>query len=149
MIINFHLKNLAGGLPAADVHDAGRRYRGGESVERLAGTGASCLLKKWNGKPSQKGTGFEQPPQPHQHWHIDVSYLNISGTFYYLCSVLDGYSRSIAHWDLRESMTRGKRSRSFCKEPRRNIQKRSRASFPTTVRNSSRGPSKSSFAFRA
>jgi transposase InsO family protein len=47
----------------------------------------------------------EQPPAPHQHWHIDVSYINISGTFYYLCSVLDGYSRSIVHWDLRESMT--------------------------------------------
>jgi hypothetical protein len=32
------------------------------------------LLRKWNGKPSKKGTGFEQPPQPHQHWHIDISY---------------------------------------------------------------------------
>src|ERR1700726_1757905 len=39
------------------------------------------------------------------HWHIDVSYINISGTFYYLCSALDGYSRAIVHWDLRESMT--------------------------------------------
>src|SRR4051812_38572430 len=54
---------------------------------------------------SKKGTGFEQPSGPHQHWHIDVSYINISGTFYYLCSVLDGYSRFIVHWDLRESMT--------------------------------------------
>jgi putative transposase len=36
-----------------------------------------------------------------------VSYINISGTFYYLCSVLDGYSRFIVHWDLRESMTEG------------------------------------------
>ena len=62
------------------------------------------LLSRWKGKPSRKGTGFEQPPQPHQHWHIDVSYINLSGTFYYLCSVLDGYSRSIVHWDLRESM---------------------------------------------
>jgi transposase InsO family protein len=62
------------------------------------------LLDRWNGKPSRKGTGFEPPPGPHQHWHVDVSYINISGTFYYLCSVLDGYSRSIAHWDLRESM---------------------------------------------
>src|SRR5271165_951628 len=35
---------------------------------------------------------------------FDVSYLNLGGTFYYLCSVLDGYSRSIVHWDLRESM---------------------------------------------
>jgi putative transposase len=34
---------------------------------------------------------------------LDVSYINLCGTFYYLC-VLDGYSRSIVHWDLRESM---------------------------------------------
>src|SRR5581483_11169330 len=39
------------------------------------------LLRKWNQKPSKKGTGFEQPPQSHQHWHIDVSYINIAGTF--------------------------------------------------------------------
>ena len=37
--------------------------------------------------------------------HIDVSYINISGTFYYLCSILDGCSRYIVNWDLRESMT--------------------------------------------
>jgi hypothetical protein len=55
------------------------------------------LLSRWKCKPSRKGTGFEQPPQAHQHWHIDVSYINVSGTFYYLCSVLDGYSRSIVH----------------------------------------------------
>lgn len=62
------------------------------------------LLRKWNGKTSRKGTGFEPPPGPHQHWHIDVSYINIAGTFYYLCSVLDGFSRAIVHWDLREQM---------------------------------------------
>ena len=55
--------------------------------------------------PSRKGTDFEGPALPHQHWHIDVSYLNIAGTFYYLCAVLDGYSRFIVHWGLRESMT--------------------------------------------
>jgi len=38
------------------------------------------------------------------HWHIDISYINISGTFYYLCAVLDGYSRYIVHWEIRESM---------------------------------------------
>jgi putative transposase len=63
------------------------------------------LLRKWNGKPSKKGTGFEQPPQPHQHWHIDISCLNVRATFYYLCSILDGYSRFLVHWGLRESMT--------------------------------------------
>ena len=62
------------------------------------------LLSRRKSKPSRKGTGFEQPLQPHQHWHIDVSYLNLGGTFYYRCSVLDGYSRSIVHWDLGESM---------------------------------------------
>jgi len=55
--------------------------------------------------PSKKGTGFVQPLKPHQHWHIDVSYINIGGTFYYLTSVLDGCSRAILHWELRETMT--------------------------------------------
>jgi putative transposase len=54
--------------------------------------------------PSEKRTGFVQPPAPHQHWHVDVSYINVGGTFYFLCSVLDGYTRYIVHWELRESM---------------------------------------------
>jgi transposase InsO family protein len=33
------------------------------------------------------------------------SYPNIGGTFYYLCSILDGLSRYIVNWDIRESMT--------------------------------------------
>ena len=45
-------------------------------------------LDRWNGKPSKKGTGFVQPLRPHQHWHTDISYLNLGGTFYYLCSFL-------------------------------------------------------------
>jgi len=57
------------------------------------------------GKPSQKGKGFSQPTRPHQHWHIDVSFLNILGTFYSLCSIIDGYSRYIVHWDIRPAMT--------------------------------------------
>jgi transposase InsO family protein len=62
------------------------------------------LLDVRSVKPSLKGTGFVQPTKPHQEWHIDVCYLNLSGTFYYLCSVLDGYSRLIVHWEIRESM---------------------------------------------
>ncbi len=38
---------------------------------------------------------------------MDISYLNLAGTFYYLCSVLDGYSRYLVHWEIRESMTEG------------------------------------------
>lgn len=63
------------------------------------------LLKRFAGKPSKKGDGFEQPLKPHEHWHIDISYINICGTFYYMCSILDGFSRYIVHWDIRESMT--------------------------------------------
>lgn len=63
------------------------------------------LLSKWNRKKSLKGTGFVQPLKPHEHWHVDISYINISGTFYYLCSLLDGCSRYIIHWDIREQMT--------------------------------------------
>ena len=62
------------------------------------------LLEPSGAKPSLKGTGFQQPDGPHQQWHIDVSYINAGGTFYYLCSVLDGYSRFVVHWDIRESM---------------------------------------------
>jgi transposase InsO family protein len=66
---------------------------------------AAGLLDKWNGKASKKGTGFVPPLRPHEHWHVDLAYLNLAGTFYYLCSVLDGYSRYIVHWELMASMT--------------------------------------------
>ena len=66
---------------------------------------AAGLTRRWNPGPSTKGTGFVQPLKPHEHWHVDLSYLNIQGTFYYLCTVLDGCSRFIVHWEIRESMT--------------------------------------------
>lgn len=66
---------------------------------------AAELLRRWNGKTSKKGNGFVQPLQPHEHWHIDISYINLCGTFYYLCTLLDGCSRYIVHWELREAMT--------------------------------------------
>jgi transposase InsO family protein len=65
------------------------------------------LLNRWKGKPSKKGTGFIQPLSPHEHWHVDVSHINIAGTYYHLCSLLDGYSRYIVHWDIGETMTEG------------------------------------------
>ena len=63
------------------------------------------LLNRWKTTPTKKGTGFHQPLKIHEHWHIDISYINICGTFFYLCSVLDGCSRYIVHWELRETMT--------------------------------------------
>jgi putative transposase len=64
---------------------------------------AGLLGRRW-AQPSRKGTGFVQPLRPHEHWHIDISYLNIAGTFYFLISVLDGYSRFVVHWEIRPSM---------------------------------------------
>ena len=66
---------------------------------------AAGLIADRFAKASAKGKGFEQPLAPHEHWHVDFVYLNIAGTFYYLCSVLDGCSRASLHWEIRESMT--------------------------------------------
>ena len=93
VIVTFHLKNPLEGYRRLTfmMLDGDVVAVSPSSVWRvLSQTG---LLSKWNGAPPKKGTGFQQPPAPHQHWHIDVSYINIAGTFYYLCSVLDGYSR--------------------------------------------------------
>ena len=65
---------------------------------------AAGRLQPWSRKPSKKGTGFVQPLASHEHWHIDIAHINIHGTFYYLCAVLDGASRYIVDWSLRESM---------------------------------------------
>ena len=62
-------------------------------------------IRRWNRKASKKGTGFVQPLRPHEHWHVDVSYINVCGTFYYLCTLLDGCSRYVVHWEIKESMT--------------------------------------------
>jgi putative transposase len=73
------------------------------SVYRTLKTAGRLDHRKFS--PSKKGTGFVQPLAAHDHWHVDISYLNVAGTFYYLTSVLDGFSRYIVHWEIRESMT--------------------------------------------
>lgn len=66
---------------------------------------AAARLDRRGLAPSKKGTGFVQPLGAHEHWHVDVSYLNVAGTFYYLTSVLDGFSRYLVHFEIREQMT--------------------------------------------
>ncbi len=64
------------------------------------------LLYPWNNKKSSsKGNGFTQPKAPHEHWHIDIAYVNIMGSFMFLISVLDGFSRMILHHELPTTMT--------------------------------------------
>lgn len=81
-------EGVAAASPAT-VHRVLREAGLSKPVERVTG---------------RRGRGFEQPAQPHEHWHVDISYLNICGTFYYLCSVLDGCSRSIVQWEIQETM---------------------------------------------
>lgn len=67
---------------------------------------AEGLLNQWNTiKTSSKGNGFKQPDVPHRHWHIDIKYINFHGSFLFLISVLDGYSRYIVHHQVRANMT--------------------------------------------
>lgn len=104
-IITFHLKHPLEGYRRLTfmMLDQDIVAVSPSSVYRILS--AAELLRRWNGRQSKKGTGFVQPLEPHEHWHIDVSYINICGTFYYLCSLLDGCSRYIVHWELREAMT--------------------------------------------
>ncbi|MFQ6061529.1 MAG: IS3 family transposase [Thermoplasmata archaeon] len=55
-------------------------------------------------KRGVKGKGYLQPDGPHREWHVDISYVNILGTFLFLMAVLDGYSRFVVHHELRASM---------------------------------------------
>lgn len=64
----------------------------------------SGLIQPWT-KRSSKGTGFEQPIAPHEHWHTDFTYLRIKDVFYFLVTVMDGYSRAILSWHLKPHMT--------------------------------------------
>lgn len=66
---------------------------------------AAGLLERPPTKPPAKGKGLVQPLRPHEHWHVDVSYLNVGGTFYYLGSMLDGCRRYVVHCEIREAMT--------------------------------------------
>lgn len=67
---------------------------------------AADLLNRWLMRgASTKGDGFVQPTERHEHWHIDIMYANILGTFFFLICVLDGFSRMILHHELRAHMT--------------------------------------------
>lgn len=69
---------------------------------------AHGCFERWNCHSSTKGSGFQQPLSIHEYWHVDISYVNVCGTFYYLTSVLEGCSRYLVHRELRENDHRGR-----------------------------------------
>jgi transposase InsO family protein len=44
------------------------------------------------------------PTRPDEVWHIDLMYVSLSGQWYYLVDVVDGYSRFLVHWSLNTTM---------------------------------------------
>ena len=64
---------------------------------------AGLLSTQWRYERT-RGSGFDQPTRPHQHWHLDITYINFRGTFVYLASLIDGYSRYVVHYELKTSM---------------------------------------------
>lgn len=104
-IIAFHDNNLTEGYRrlAWMMNDQGIVAASPSSVRRvLKDAGRLRNREPFN---SRKGKGFEQPLRPHEHWHTDISFIRIGGVFYGLCSFLDGCSRLIVHWEIRETMT--------------------------------------------
>lgn len=63
------------------------------------------LLNRWCRSEHSDKPGFKQPQKVHEHWHVDISHINILGTIYFLISVLDGASRYIVGHELRTHMT--------------------------------------------
>lgn len=104
-IIEYYLEHLDDGYRRLSymMLDAGVVAVSPSSVYRVLK--CADLLVSASKSSSKKGNGFDQPKRPHQHWHVDITYINICGTFYYLCALLDGYSRYIVHWEIREQMT--------------------------------------------
>ena len=104
-IIDYYLKNPLNGCKRLSymMIDEDVAYVSHNTVHRVLSS--EGLLNPSNTKPSLKGSGFNQPKKPNEHWHIDISYINAGGTFYYLCSILDGFSRFIVHHEISESMT--------------------------------------------
>ena len=103
-IVEFHYKNPLEGYRRLTfmMLDADVVAASPSSVYRVLSDAG--LMKHHNTKASKKGTGFQQPLGPHEHWHVDIAYINVGGTFFFLCSLLDGYSRSIVHWEIRPKM---------------------------------------------
>lgn len=47
---------------------------------------AAGLIGRWHPEREAHRKGFVQPVRPHEHWHMDIAYLNILGTQYF-CSL--------------------------------------------------------------
>jgi transposase InsO family protein len=61
------------------------------------------LLYRWK-RSERVGEKPAAPTGPNQRWHTDLMYLRVGDVWYFLVSVLDGYSRYVVHWELLTTM---------------------------------------------
>ena len=61
------------------------------------------LLYRWK-RSGRIGEKPAAPTRPNQRWHTDIMYLRVADTWYFLVSLIDGYSRYVVHWELLTTM---------------------------------------------
>jgi putative transposase len=81
--------------------DADVAYLSPSSVYRVLND--ADLLYRWK-RSHRAGEKPADPAGPNQRWHTDIMYLRVADVWYFLVTVLDGYSRYVVHWELLESM---------------------------------------------
>jgi putative transposase len=81
--------------------DADVAYVSPASVYRIL-TDAD-LLYRWK-RSCRSGEKPEAPTRAHERWHTDIMYLRVADVWYFLVTVLDGFSRYVVHWELLTSM---------------------------------------------
>lgn len=62
------------------------------------------LIARRPNEPDQAMRRPEPPKRPDEVWHIDLMYVHLSGRWYYLVDIIDGYSRFLVHWTLNATM---------------------------------------------
>jgi transposase InsO family protein len=62
------------------------------------------LLYRWKRPEPGFGRRVPEATYPDEVWHTDLMYLWVKGRWYFLVTVLDSYSRYVAHWELALSM---------------------------------------------
>lgn len=61
---------------------------------------AKGLIHEWEPPRADACDGELKVTRANQMWHTDITYIPIGGSYGYLISVLDGYSRYIVHHEL-------------------------------------------------
>lgn len=86
------------------LNDANIAYLSESAVFRILKE-HNALAPKLSGATAQASKEYkDKPTTVHQHWHMDIAYIKVRGTFYFLIMMLDGYSRFLLDWELMPDM---------------------------------------------